>query len=123
MKTDLHAVDSPKKQTSVFVLFAFLLFKAKKSNLYVCFLGESTAHQSAFWFYLTFSMSQGIWKLGECTFRLHSEKFSTELLRFNEIFLMSFVSKVLHCLISMKYLRTNTYFVSSKKGLAKRKKF
>ena len=38
-----------------FVLFAFLLFMANKSNLSVCFLGESTARQSAFRFYLTFS--------------------------------------------------------------------
>ena len=38
-----------------FVLFAFLLFKANKSNSSIRFLGESTAHQSAFWFYLTFS--------------------------------------------------------------------
>ena len=38
-----------------FVLFAFLLFMANKSNLSVHFLGESTARQSAFWFYLTFN--------------------------------------------------------------------
>ena len=36
------------------VLFAFLLFTANKSNLSVRFLGESTARQSAFWFYPTF---------------------------------------------------------------------
>ena len=35
-------------------MFAFLLFTAKKSDLSVSFLGESTALQSAFWFYLTF---------------------------------------------------------------------
>ena len=33
---------SPKKRTDEFVLFAFLLFTANKSNLSVCFLGEST---------------------------------------------------------------------------------
>ena len=37
-----------------FVLFAFLLFKANKTNSFVCFLGESTARQSCFWFYLIF---------------------------------------------------------------------
>ena len=37
-----------------FVLFAVLLFMANKSNSSVRFLGESTALQSAFWFYLTF---------------------------------------------------------------------
>ena len=46
---------SPKKRTDEFDLFAFLLFTANKSNLSVRFLGESTARQSAFWFYLTFS--------------------------------------------------------------------
>ena len=46
---------SPKKQTGEFDLFAFLLFTANKSHLSVCFLGESAARQSAFWFYLTFS--------------------------------------------------------------------
>ena len=34
---------SPKKRTDKFVLFAFLLFTANKSNLFVHFLGESTA--------------------------------------------------------------------------------
>jgi hypothetical protein len=48
---------SPKKQTDEFVLFAFLLFTANKSNSSIRFLGESTARQSAFWFYLTFSWS------------------------------------------------------------------
>jgi hypothetical protein len=46
---------SPKKRMGEFVLFAFLLFMANKSNLSVRFLGESTARKSAFWFYLTFS--------------------------------------------------------------------
>ena len=46
---------SPKKQTNEFVLFALLLFMANKSNSSVRFLGESTARQSTFRFYLTFS--------------------------------------------------------------------
>ena len=46
---------SHKKRRDEFVLFTFLLFTANKSNLSVRFLGESTAFQSAFWFYLTFS--------------------------------------------------------------------
>ena len=33
----------PKKRTDEFVLFAFLLFTANKSNSSVHFLGESTA--------------------------------------------------------------------------------
>ena len=45
---------SPKKRTNEFVLFAFLLFTANISNSSVLFLGESTARQSAFRFYLTF---------------------------------------------------------------------
>ena len=54
-KADWCAIDSPKKRTDKFVLFAFLLFTANKSNSSVRFLGESTARQSAFWFYLTFN--------------------------------------------------------------------
>ena len=46
---------SPKKRTDEFVLFAFLLFAGNKSNSSFRFLGESTARQSAFRFYLTFS--------------------------------------------------------------------
>ena len=38
-----------------FVWFGFLLFTANKSISSVRFLGESTARQSAFWFYLTFN--------------------------------------------------------------------
>ena len=45
---------SPKKRTDEFVLFAFLLFTADKSNSFVRFLRESTAHQSAFRIYMTF---------------------------------------------------------------------
>ena len=48
---------SPKKQTDDFVLFAFLLFRAIKSNSSVRFIEESTARQSAFQFYLTFNDS------------------------------------------------------------------
>ena len=47
---------SPKKRTDEFVLFAFLLFTANKSNSSVRFLGVSTACQSAFRFFLTFSI-------------------------------------------------------------------
>ena len=43
---------SPKKRSDEFVLFAFLLFTANKSNR---FMGESMARQSVFRFYLTFS--------------------------------------------------------------------
>ena len=39
---------SPKKCTDEFVLFAFLLFTANKSNSSFHFLGESTARQSDF---------------------------------------------------------------------------
>ena len=54
LKADWRAIDSPIKQTNEFVLFAFLLFTANKSNSSVPFLGESTAHKTAFRFYLTF---------------------------------------------------------------------
>ena len=50
LKADLRAVDSPKKRTNVFVLFAFFLFTANKTNSFLCFLGASTACQSAFGF-------------------------------------------------------------------------
>jgi hypothetical protein len=53
-KADWPAIDSPKKRTDEFVLFAFLLFMANKSNSSVRFLGESTARQSAFRLNLTF---------------------------------------------------------------------
>ena len=45
-KADWRAVDSPKKRTNEFVLFAFLLFTANKSNLFVHFLGDSMVRQS-----------------------------------------------------------------------------
>ena len=44
---------SPKKWTNEFVLFAFLLFTANKTNSFVRFLGKSTARPNCFWFYLT----------------------------------------------------------------------
>ena len=47
-KADWHAIDSPKKRTNEFVLLAFLLFTANKSNSSLHFLRESTAGQSAF---------------------------------------------------------------------------
>ena len=54
-KADSCAVDSPKRQTNEFVLFAFLLFTANKTNSFVHFLGESMARQSCFGFCLTFT--------------------------------------------------------------------
>ena len=47
---------SPKKQTVEFVFFAFLLFKANKTNSSAHCLRESMARQSGVWFYLTFSL-------------------------------------------------------------------
>ena len=54
-------LESPHQveRTNEFVLFAFLLFTANKSNSSVCFFGESTASQSAFRFYLTFRNLRG----------------------------------------------------------------
>ena len=63
---------SPKERTDEFVLFAFLLFTANKSNSSVRFLGESTACQSAFQFYLTFRHSTGFVKASECLLYLKS---------------------------------------------------
>ena len=54
-QADWRAIDSPKKGMDKFVLFAFLLFTANKSNSSVRFLGESTVRQYAFRFNLTFS--------------------------------------------------------------------
>ena len=54
-KADWRAVDSPKKRTNEFVLFAFLLFTANKTNSFVCFLAESMARPNCFRFYLTFT--------------------------------------------------------------------
>ena len=54
-KAIYNLLTSPKNRTDEFVLFAFLLFTANKSNSSVRFLGESMARQSAFWVFLTFS--------------------------------------------------------------------
>ena len=54
-KADWRAVDFPEKWRNKFVLFAFLLFTANKTNLFVNLLGESTARPKFFWFYLTFT--------------------------------------------------------------------
>ena len=40
LKAYWRAVDSPKKQTNEFVLFAFLLFTANKTNSFFRFLGR-----------------------------------------------------------------------------------
>ena len=53
------AVDSPKKWTNEFVFFLWKAKKQKKPNSFVCFLGESTARQSAYGF---------IWPLAEMYF-------------------------------------------------------
>ena len=60
LKADLRAIDSPKKRTDEFILFAFLIFTANKSNWSIRFLGESMVRQSAFRFYLTFSCNENI---------------------------------------------------------------
>ena len=57
LKAIYGMLTSPKKQMDEFDLFAFLLFTANKSNSFVRFLGKSTARQSAFQFYLTFTPS------------------------------------------------------------------
>ena len=49
-KSDSDAVDSPKKRTHQFILFAMKSKKANKTNSFVRFLGESTAHKSAYGF-------------------------------------------------------------------------
>ena len=49
---------SPQKRKDKFFVFAFLLFKANKSNSSIRLLGESTARQSAFWFFLTFRVTK-----------------------------------------------------------------
>ena len=49
-QADLHGVDSPKIRTNEFVVFLTLRVKTKTkiTNLFVCFLGESMKHQSAY---------------------------------------------------------------------------
>ena len=49
-QVDWRTLDSPKKRTNEFVLFAMKSNKANKTNLFVHFLGESTVRQSAFGF-------------------------------------------------------------------------
>ena len=39
-KADWHAVDSPEKRMNEFVLFAFLLFTANKTNSFIRFWGR-----------------------------------------------------------------------------------
>ena len=48
-EADWCAVDSPKKMKEQF-FFAVKSKKAKKKNLFIRFLGESTTHQSAYGF-------------------------------------------------------------------------
>ena len=48
LKADWRAIDSPKKWTDEFDLFAVKSKKANKTNSSVRFLGESMARQSAF---------------------------------------------------------------------------
>ena len=55
-KADCHAVDSPKKRINN--LFS-LLFTANKTNVFVCFLGESKACPNCFKFYVTFNRGVG----------------------------------------------------------------
>ena len=43
-----HRRFSPKNEQTDFFFFAFLLFTAKKTNLVIRFLGESTAYKSAY---------------------------------------------------------------------------
>ena len=43
-----RAVDSPKKQTNEFVLFAYLLLTEIKTNSFVRFWGESTGRPNCF---------------------------------------------------------------------------
>ena len=47
-KADWRAIDSPKKQTDEFDLFAVKCRKTNKTNASIRFLGESMARQSAF---------------------------------------------------------------------------
>ena len=55
MKAIYGLLTSPKKWTDEFVLFAFLLFTANKSNSSVRFLGEFEDTKKSFRNYLTFS--------------------------------------------------------------------
>ena len=57
-KADWHAIDSPPKRTNKFVLFAFFLFTANKTNSSVCFLEESMVRQSAFGYIWPLALAQ-----------------------------------------------------------------
>ena len=99
-KADWCAIDSPKKQTDEFVLFAFLLFTANKSNSSIRFLGESAAPQSAFWFYLTF------WPklLTFCQQTLtQNEKFLVKMTTFENKSLVFLETEIVVALISVAY--------------------
>ena len=49
-KADWRTVDSPKKRTDEFDLFAVKSKKANKTNSFVRFLGESMARPNCLWF-------------------------------------------------------------------------
>ena len=76
-KADLRVIDSPKKQTNEFVLFAFLLFMANMTKK-ICsflFLGESTARPNCFWSYLTFSSLIGVFHYCDFCLRVSGQIF------------------------------------------------
>ena len=50
-KVDLGAMDSPKKPTNEFVFFAVKSKKAIKTNLFVCFSGETATRKFGFEIY------------------------------------------------------------------------
>ena len=52
---------SPKKRMDKFDLFVFSIFTENKSNSSIGFFGESRARQSAFRYYLTFSVQPLFW--------------------------------------------------------------
>ena len=58
-----HAVDSPKKWTNKFVLFAVKSKKANKTNSFIPFFGGNLLHTDCFRFYLTFTLDTNILQL------------------------------------------------------------
>ena len=56
-KADWRALDSPKKQMNEFVLFAYLLFTANKTNSFIPFFGESTVRPNCFLFFFNVCIS------------------------------------------------------------------
>ena len=68
-KATWRAVDSPKKRTSKFGFFPFLLFTAKKKS-FVRFLGESTARKSAYGFIWPL-LSTKIWAVNKWQISLY----------------------------------------------------